>query len=121
MLQKLSGDHPLPAKILQYRELAKLQSTYNFYTETVIPAGTYTGLDEDATTVSVRATLIASNSVSEDAVYELTKALFDNQPELAAGHAKFELLNLEDAVKGMSVPFHSGAAKYYAEQGIKVD
>ena len=87
----------------------------------MIPAGTYTGLDEDATTVSVRATLIASNSVSEDAVYELTKALFDNQPELAAGHAKFELLNLEDAVKGMSVPFHSGAAKYYAEKGVTVE
>ena len=116
----LATSKPVSLVQLDAEHIAKLQSTYNFYTETVIPAGTYTGLDEDAT-VSVRATLIASNSVSEDAVYELTKALFDNQPELAAGHAKFELLNLEDAVKGMSVPFHSGAAKYYAEQGIKVD
>ena len=117
----LATSKPVSLVQLDAEHIAKLQSTYNFYTETVIPAGTYAGLDEDATTVSVRATLIASNSVSEDAVYELTKALFDNQPELAAGHAKFELLNLEDAVKGMSVPFHSGAAKYYAEQGIKVD
>lgn len=106
---------------LDAEHIAKLQSDYAFYTETVIPAGTYTGLDADATTVSVRATLIVSNDVSEDAVYELTKAMFENQAELANGHAKFELLNLDDAVKGMGdVPFHAGAAKYYAEKGINV-
>jgi TRAP transporter TAXI family solute receptor len=87
----------------------------------VIPADTYKGVSEDATTVSVRATLIASNDVSEDAVYELLKAMFDNQKDLIAGHAKFEFLNLEDAVKGISVPFHPGAKKYFEEQGIKVE
>ena len=101
--------------------IAKLQGDYDFYTETVIPGGTYTGCDEDATTVSVRATLIASTEVSEDAVYELLKALFDNKDTLVEGHAKFEFLNLEDAVKGISVPFHAGAAKYYEEQGITVE
>jgi TRAP transporter TAXI family solute receptor len=98
-----------------------LQDKYDFYTATTIPAGTYDGVEEDATTVSVRATLIASNNVSEDAVYELLKAMFDNQEDLIAGHAKFEFLNLEDAVKGISVPFHAGAKKYYEEQGITVE
>ena len=46
--------------------------------------------------------------------------MFENKDELAAGHDKFSLLNLEDAVKGIDVPFHPGAAKYYAEQGIEV-
>ena len=98
-----------------------LQEDYSFYTETVIPAGTYKGIEEDATTVSVRATLIAYTGLSDEVVYELTKALFENQESLAQGHAKFELLNLEDAVKGISVPFHPGAAKYYEEQGITVE
>lgn len=101
--------------------IKKLQDKYNFYTETTIPGGTYTGVDTDATTVSVRATLIASTGVSEDAIYELTKAMFENQSALAAGHAKFEALNLQDAVKGINVPFHAGAKKYYEEQGLKVD
>ena len=105
---------------LDEEHIEKLQGDYDFYTETVIPAGTYTGFDEDATTVSVRATLIASTEVSEDAVYELLKAMFDNKDELVAGHAKFEFLDLEDAVKGISVPFHAGAIKYYEEQGIEV-
>ena len=106
---------------LDAEHIEKLQGEYDFYTETVIPAGTYTGLDEDATTVSVRATLIASTEVSEDAVYELLKGMFDNKDDLVAGHAKFEFLNLEDAVKGISVPFHAGALKYYEEQGITVE
>ncbi len=106
---------------LDEEHIKTLQDKYDFYTATTIPAGTYDGVDEDATTVSVRATLIASNSVSEDAVYELLKAMFDNQEDLIAGHAKFEYLNLEDAVKGISVPFHAGAKKYYEEQGVTVE
>ncbi len=101
--------------------IAKLQSSYDFYTSTVIPAGTYKGFDEDALTVSVRATLIASTSVDEDTIYNLLKGMFDNKDALVAGHAKFEFLNLEDAVKGITVPFHAGAAKYYEEQGITVE
>ena len=106
---------------LDKEHIEKLQSDYDFYTETVIPAGTYDGVDEDATTVSVRATLIASNDVSEDAVYELLKTMFDKKDDLVAGHAKFEFLNLDDAVKGISVPFHAGAKKYFEEQGVKVE
>ena len=106
---------------LDEEHIKKLQENYDFYTETVIPADTYKGVSEDATTVSVRATLIASNDVSEDAVYELLKAMFDNQKDLIAGHAKFEFLKLEDAVKGISVPFHPGAKKYFEEQGVEVE
>ena len=106
---------------LDAEHIAKLQSTYDFYTETTIPAGTYKGVDADAKTVSVRATLIASTDLTEDQIYEFTKNLFEKQADLASGHDKFNLLNLEDAVKGMSVPFHPGAKKYYAEQGITVE
>lgn len=106
---------------LDEEHIKKLQDSYSFYTETVIPADTYKGLAADATTVSVRATLITATDISEDAIYELTKAMFENQEALAAGHDKFSFLNLEDAVKGIDVPFHPGAAKYYAEQGIEVE
>ena len=106
---------------LDDEHIEALQSDYDFYTKTTVPAGTYKGVDEDATTVSVRATLIASTEVGEDEVYELPKAMFENKDDLVAGHAKFEFLNLEDAVAGISVPFHPGAVKYFAEQGIEVE
>ena len=82
-----------------------------------IPAGTYNGVDEDAATVSVRATLIASADLSDEVVYELTKALFENQEAMATAHAKFEELSLETALDGIDVEFHPGAQQYYEEVG----
>lgn len=101
--------------------ISTLQGTYEFYTESTIPAGTYEGIEEEVVTVSVRATLVASNDVSEDAVYDLLKALFENKDALVEKNVKFESLNLEDAVKGMSVPFHPGAQKYYDEQAVTAE
>jgi TRAP transporter TAXI family solute receptor len=106
---------------LDEEHIGTLKENYNFYTDAVVPAGTYAGLEEDVVTVSVRATLVSSNEVSEDVVYNLLKAIFDNKDALAEKQVKFESLDAEEAVKGMSVPFHAGAKKYFEEQGITVD
>lgn len=95
----------------------KLIAKYPFFTEFVIPAGTYKGQNTDVKTVAAKATLVVGSEVSEKVVYDLTKALFENQPELAQAHAKGNELKLEEAVKGISVPFHPGAEKYFKEVG----
>ena len=92
-----------------------------FYTLYTIPAGTYPGQDADVTTVTVKATLIVSASASEDDVYNLTKAIFDNAADIAKENGKGAELSLDNATSGMTVPFHKGAAKYFAEKGITVD
>lgn len=97
-----------------------LIAEFPFYTKSTIPADTYNGVSQDTETLSVRATLIASPTVSEDAIYELTKAMFENQETLAASHAKFLELDINEAVAGISTPFHPGAAKYYEEMGIEI-
>ena len=100
---------------------AKLMEASPFYTSYVIPAGTYSGQTADVTTVTVKATLIVSADLSEETVYNLTKAIFDNTDAIAAANAKGAELSLENATSGMSVPFHPGAARYFAEAGITVD
>ncbi len=97
--------------------IKNLTTKYPFFTEFTIPAGTYKGQDADIKTVAAKATLVVGAEVSEDVVYKITKALFENQSELAAAHAKGKELKLEDAVKGISVPFHPGAEKYFKEVG----
>lgn len=92
-----------------------------FYTTYVIPAGTYPGQDSDVTTVTVKATLIVDAKASEDAVYNLTKAIFDNAADIAKENGKGAELSLENATSGMTAPFHKGAAKYFAEKGVTVD
>ena len=95
----------------------KLADAHPFYTTYAIPGGSYKGVDDDVQTVAIKATLIASPKLSEETVYNLTKAIFDNKDEIASTHAKGEELDLEYAVSGISVPFHPGAEKYFKEVG----
>lgn len=97
---------------------ATLMAEYPFYTKTIIPGGTYASVAEDTQTLSVRATLIGSTELSEEAVYEFTKALFENKDPLAQSNAKFNELDQNAAVQGISVPFHPGAEKYFKEIGV---
>lgn len=96
-----------------------LKDKYGFYTAVNIPGGTYACVPETVQTVAVMATIIASNDLSEETVYNFVKALFDNKDEIAAGHTKGELLDAKTAVSGISIPFHPGAEKYYAEVNAK--
>ncbi|MBE6779215.1 MAG: TAXI family TRAP transporter solute-binding subunit [Ruminococcaceae bacterium] len=96
-----------------------LLKTSPYYTTYKVPAGTYDGQTADVTTVTVKATLIVSTSASEDDVYNITKAIFEQKDGIS--HAKAAELSLENATTGMEAPFHAGAAKYYAEKGITVE
>ncbi len=106
---------PIDGKIAE-----NLMKKNSFYTEHVVPAGTYTGQDKDIKTVTVKATLIVSADASEDDVYALTKAIFENIDAIKAENAKGAELSLENATAGMTVPFHAGAAKYFKEKGVEV-
>lgn len=98
----------------------KLMAASPFYTLYTIPAGTYEGQTEDVVTVTVKATLIVSASADEDAVYNLTKAIFDNVEAIAEENGKGAELSIENATSGMTAPFHAGAAKYFSEKGVTV-
>lgn len=100
---------------------AAMMEASPFYTVYTIPAGTYNGQTEDVNTVTVKATLIVDASASEDDVYNITKAIFDNAEDITKEHGKGAELSIENATSGMTAPFHKGAAKYFAEQGVTVE
>ena len=86
-----------------------------------IPAGTYATFNEDATTITVKATLICSADLPEDTAYTITKTIYEGNTDIAALHAKGEELSTEFATESIAVPFHAGAAKYFAEKGLTVE
>ena len=100
--------------------VAALQKDYGFYTVVNVPAGTYSCVDHDVQCVAVMATIIARNDVTEDAVYNFIKGMFDYKADISASHVKGEEIDLNTAVSGVAIPWHSGAVKYFAEQGITV-
>ena len=98
----------------------KLMQDNTFYSVYKIPAETYKNQTEEVTTVTVKATLIVSADASEDDVYKLTAAIFDNMESISKEHAKGAELSLANATEGLTVPFHAGAAKYFKEKGVDV-
>lgn len=101
-------------------QMRELTSLYKYYTESVIPANTYNGVNIDTKAVAVKASIAVNNNIPEEEVYQVVKTLFDKRDDLAAAHSKGNELNIEDAPKGVSIPFHAGAIKYYEELGYYV-
>lgn len=83
-----------------------------------IPAGTYEGQTEDVPTLAITNILVTHEDVSEETAYQMTKQLFENLDEMVAAHAAAKAISLEDAPKGMPLPLHPGAERYYKEKGL---
>ncbi len=101
---------------MQERLLAKVP----FWSKAVIPAGTYKGQDQDVPTLAVGAQLLTSADQPEGLIYEVTKALWNQNTRnlLDAGHAKGKAIRPETALAGVSLPLHPGAERYYREVGL---
>ena len=101
------------------KEVQKLIDGAAYYAKAVIPAGTYTGQKKDVTTFGVKATVVTSANVSEELVYLVTKAVFENFDDFKKQHPAFSFLQKKDMIKdGLSAPLHPGAIKYYKEAGL---
>ena len=104
---------------LDDEHVEKLQAISAAYAKSVIPAGTYQGIDEDITTVGVKATIIANGQVTDDEAYAIVSTIFEGKDAITEAHAKGAELDVEYA-SSCGLPYHPGAAKYFAEKGLTV-
>ncbi|MEK3887347.1 TAXI family TRAP transporter solute-binding subunit [Bacillus sp. FSL K6-3431] len=100
---------------LETDKIDALIEKYPYYAKETIPSGTY-GSDKDLETVAVQAMLVVSADLTDDFVYEATKAIFENTDKI--GHAKGKLIKAEKALDGMAIELHPGAKRYFDEKGI---
>ncbi|WP_163527337.1 TAXI family TRAP transporter solute-binding subunit [Halobacillus ihumii] len=95
------------------------ESDYPWNFKHTIEAGTYDNQPEDIITVGQFSGIAVDANVSEEKVYELTKALWENLDKLKDGQAVAKQFDPELAVQGTAgVPLHPGAKKYYKEIGV---
>jgi TRAP transporter TAXI family solute receptor len=85
-----------------------------------IPAGTYRLLDKDYETFGVYNFVIGQPNLPNDLVYELVKAIFENQPTLLKVHSLARETIPQNVLKDTFLPIHPGAIRYYREIGIKI-
>ena len=97
----------------------KLLSSSPYYSAYTIAADVY-GTPEDVQTVAVAAVVLVRDDVSDDDVYTFVSTIFDNIDAISEQHGKGAELSLEFASSMTSVPYHPGAAKYFAEKGFEV-
>ncbi|WP_226576389.1 TAXI family TRAP transporter solute-binding subunit [Acuticoccus sediminis] len=96
----------------------KLVADNPYYRVATIPGGMYKGNPDEITTFGVGATLVTSTDVSDDVVYNVVKAVFDNFAQFKQLHPAFENLKEEEMISdSLSAPLHPGAEKYYKERG----
>ncbi|WP_068673957.1 TAXI family TRAP transporter solute-binding subunit [Oceanobacillus sp. Castelsardo] len=100
---------------IEQEKVDELVEKYPYYAADTIAEGTY-GLEEDVNTVAVLAMLAVTDSVSEDVVYDITKAIYENVDQIS--HAKGEFITKESALDGIGIDLHPGAEKYFKEAGL---
>ncbi len=99
--------------------VTKLVADNPFYRTANIPGGMYRGNDAETATFGVGATFVASDKVSEEAVYQVVKSVMENIEDFKKLHPAFANLDPKEmATAGLSAPLHAGAMKYYKEAGI---
>lgn len=104
-------------------DLAKINEIIPAYIPSQIPGGVYEGVDETVKTPAVSALLVTSADLSEDLIYGITKALWNDATRkmLDNGHAKGKQITPDTALNGIAalgVPLHPGAEKFYREAGL---
>jgi TRAP transporter TAXI family solute receptor len=104
----IATDVALPQMRARYGE-----STYY---PLVIPKATY-GTREDVRVVGIANILAVSEKMDEALAHDITRLLFEKQPELVAIHPQAHDLSLATAVAGSPIPFHPGAIRFYTEKG----
>lgn len=92
----------------------------NLWTPYLIPADTYPGQKKDVNTIAQPNFLAARADLDEEAVYLITKTLYENLPFLNAIHMATKAMDIKKAIAGLPMPLHPGAVKYYKEVGIAI-
>ncbi|GEK60069.1 C4-dicarboxylate ABC transporter substrate-binding protein [Marinococcus halophilus] len=101
-------------------QLQKIQSSSEVFYRYTIPAETYPNQREEIRTIAQGNFMGTDANVNKETVYQITKNTYENLERVHGIHSVTKNITLENSLEGLTVPLHSGAYKYYKEQGVKV-
>ena len=101
-------------------QIEKADGGLDLWTRYVIPAGTYPNQEKDINTIAQPNFLAVRADLDEEAVYLITKTIYENLPFLNAIHKATKVMDVQKALAGLPMPLHPGALKYYKEVGLTI-
>lgn len=110
------------ARILDFtdEQAKKADGGLELWTPYEIPAGTYPKQEKAIRTIAQPNFLAVRDDIDEEAVYLITKTIYENLPFLQAIHKATTAMKLEKAIAGLPMPLHPGAERYYREAGLTI-
>lgn len=116
---EVHSQKPLRILGLDDEQVEKILAEYPYFIPTTIPADAYPGSPK-AQTLGLYTGVAANKEVSDDIVYEMTKAYWENIDEVIVSFPALEGSTIEDTLEISEVPLHLGAVRYYEEEGYEV-
>lgn len=101
-------------------ELERFDGGTGLYFHITIPGGTYPGIDDDVVTIAQPNFLAVNADVPEEDVYLFTRTIYENLGFLCNIHPATCDMSLDNALSGLPLPLHPGAARYYEEAGLTI-
>ncbi|MCA3069968.1 MAG: TAXI family TRAP transporter solute-binding subunit [Rhodocyclaceae bacterium] len=120
----LAATPGIKIKLIDYQKEAlagMVKTTGPIYVPLTIPAKSYPGQDTPAQAVAVWNILAVRDDMPVEMAYNITRAAYQQRAELAAVHPEGRNIDIKWQLNGAAViPFHPGAMKFWAEQGVKL-
>ena len=101
-------------------QLDRVNAQYPLWSRYEIPGGTYPNLPDTIQTIAHPNVLAVRSDIPDDAVYQITKSIFENLAALHEIHKATREVTLDNALTGLGAPLHPGAVRYYREKGIEI-
>lgn len=102
---------PLRDEIIQ-----KITAEQKYLVPTVVPKGTYQGVEEDVVGVGAVSTMIVHKDLDSDVVYKMVQSILQGKDQIAEAYPGARRFISEDlALKGITIPLHAGARKFFEE------
>src|SRR5271166_1776712 len=118
--KELEAKEPLTFISLSPKEVDAIRKAMPELSPSTIAAGTYSSLDKNYSTVGVYNFAVGRADLPDDLVYQLVKAVFQNQHRLVKASSTAHETIPQNAEKDTFLPFHPGAVPYYREIGISI-
>lgn len=115
--RELSQSVPLRLLPIDRTVINQLRGSYPFLRPVTVAANQLPGQTQPVETLGAEWLLVCRSDLSEDLVYQLTRAFFEQLPALAREHGEAALIDPEQG-PAAPIPLHAGAARYYREREV---
>lgn len=102
------------------QDIATIISQYPEISEAVIPAGTYSAVEEDIPTVAIWNFVVTSDELPESLAYEIVKTVMENNDAMLQVHRSAANTQPENYIYNTQIPFHPGAVRWFVENGFDI-